>query len=128
MNILYEKETKKSVEEAIESITTALKKRGFGVLWQLDMKKKLAEHELSLDGSAVILEVCSPKQAHSVLSKSLQVGYFLPCKIGIFEREGKTTIGTVLPSVFMEQLPELDLRDSAEQVEGILRESIDAAV
>ncbi len=128
MNIIYEKETSKGFEEAIESIKEELKERNFGVLWQFDMKGKLQEHNLELNGHAVILEVCNPQQAQKVLNQSFSVGYFLPCKIAVFEREGRTTVGTVLPSELIGQMPGLDLKDVAQEVEQVLRESIDAAV
>ena len=127
MNIIYEKTTDKTVAQAIESVKAELKKREFGVLFELDMKAKLQEHNLELNGHAVIMDVCNPKQAQKVLNESLSVGYFLPCKIAVFSRDGKTTIGTLLPSELMEQMPGLDLKETAEAVEQVLRESVDAA-
>lgn len=126
--MIYERPTTKTVEEAIESIQEELKKRNFGVLWQLNMKDKLAEHDLELQGHAIILEVCNPQKAQAVLQKHLQVGYFLPCKIAIFERDGKTTIGTLLPSQLMNQMEGVDLSDIAKEVEQVLKEAVDAAV
>ena len=128
MKMIYEKETKKSFEETIDSIKEELKKRNFGVLWELNMKDKLGEHGLDLNGKAVILEVCNPQKAQTVLNKHISVGYFLPCKIALFERDGKTTIGTMLPSELMNQMPGVDLANVAEEVEQILKDAVDAAV
>lgn len=128
MNVLYEKETKKSFDEALESVKEQLKERSFGVLWQLDMKEKLAEHALELNGRAVILEVCNPQKAQTVLNRHITVGYFLPCKVAVMERDGRTTIGTMLPSELMNAMPGMDLSDVAEEVEQVLREAVDAAV
>ena len=47
MEIRYEKTTDKSFEEAITSITEALKERKFGVLWQLNFKEKCLNMELT---------------------------------------------------------------------------------
>ena len=69
MKMIYEKETKKSFEETIDSIKEELKKRNFGVLWELNMKDKLGEHGLDLNGKAVILEVCNPQKAQTVLNE-----------------------------------------------------------
>lgn len=128
MELIYEKGTEKTFEDAVESVKEQLKQRSFGVLWELDMKEKLAEHELELNGKAKILEVCNPQKAQEVLNRNLSVGYFLPCKVTVFERDGKTTIGTMLPSQLMTTMPGLDLADVAEEVERVLREAVDAAV
>lgn len=128
MNLIYEKETDKSFDEAIASVKEELQKRQFGVLWELNMKDKLSEHDLELDGKAVILEVCNPQKAHTVLNTHIKVGYFLPCKVAIFEQKGKTTIGTLLPSELMSQMPGADLSDVAQEVEQVLRDAVDAAV
>lgn len=128
MEIIYQKATEYSFEEAIERITKELKDRSFGVLWQLDMTAKLAEHGFDLGAKAVILEVCNPKQAHTVLSKELSVGYFLPCKMAVFEKDGQVTIGTVKPSHLMSLIPGADLSETANEVEQVLMAAVDGAV
>lgn len=127
MDIIYEKPTHHSFDDAIERVTAELKARNFGVLWQLNMENKLAEHGFDLGAKAVILEVCNPKQAHTVLTQELSVGYFLPCKVAIFEKDNQVTIGTVKPSILMGMMPGLDLSEVANEVEQVLQDSVDAA-
>ena len=79
MNIIYEKKTDKSFEEAVVSITEELKKRKFGVLWSLNFKDKMAEHDIYFKNNFMILEVCNPQKANEVLSKHIDMGYFLLC-------------------------------------------------
>lgn len=128
MDLRYEKVTKKSFDEAVQSITDALKERKFGVLWQLNFKDKMAEHDINFPNNFMILEVCNPQKANEVLTKHIEMGYFLPCKMVVYEKDGEVRIGTARPEMLMGMMGYDDLGDVAIEVEKILIESIDAAV
>jgi uncharacterized protein (DUF302 family) len=128
MDLRYEKVTKKSFDEAVQSITDALKERKFGVLWQLNFKDKMAEHDIDFPNNFMILEVCNPQKANEVLTKHIEMGYFLPCKVVVYEKDGEVRIGTARPEMLMGMMGYDDLGDVASEVEKILIESIDAAV
>lgn len=128
MELIYEKITEKSFDDAIESIKSQLKERKFGVLWQLNFKDKMAEHDIDFPNNFMILEVCNPQKANEVLSKHLDVGYFLPCKVVVYEKDGAVRIGTAKPGMLIGMMGYDDLGDVASDVEKILVESIDAAV
>lgn len=128
MEIRYEKLTEKSFEEAVDSITESLKERNFGVLWQLNFKDKMAEHDIDFPNNFMIFEVCNPQKANEVLTKHIEMGYFLPCKMVVYEKDGKVRIGTARPEMLMGMAGYDDLGDIAKEVEKILIEAIDAAV
>lgn len=128
MELRYEKSTNKSFDEAVKSITESLKERKFGVLWQLNFKEKMAEHEIDFPNNFMILEVCNPQKANQVLTKHIEMGYFLPCKMVVYEKEGTVRIGTARPEMLMGMAGYDDLGDVAKEVEEILIDAIDAAV
>lgn len=128
MDIKYEKVTNKTFEQALESIKKELKDRKFGVLWELNFKDKMAEHNIDFPNNFKILEVCNPQKANEVLSKHLEAGYFLPCKVVVYENDGKVFVGTAKPEMLINMMGYDDLGDVAKEVERILIESIDAAV
>ncbi len=128
MDLRYEKNTNKSFDQAVQSITDALKERKFGVLWQLNFKDKMAEHDIDFPNNFMILEVCNPQKANEVLTKHIEMGYFLPCKVVVYEKDGDVRIGTARPEMLMGMMSYDDLGDVASEVEKILIESIDAAV
>jgi len=128
MDLRYEKVTNKSFIDAVESITNALKERKFGVLWQLNFKDKMAEHDIDFPNNFMILEVCNPQKANEVLTKHIDIGYFLPCKVVVYEKDGEVRIGTAKPEVLMGMMGYDDLGDVASEVDEILIESINAAV
>ncbi|NLW21800.1 MAG: DUF302 domain-containing protein [Tissierellia bacterium] len=128
MKLIYEKETKKSFDEAIESIIKCLKENNFGVLWKLNFKEKLAEHSIDFPNNFMILEVCNPQKASQVLSKHIEVGYFLPCKMVVYEKDGRVKIGTAKPQQLLGMMEFNDLDPIATEVENILIKAIDEAV
>ncbi len=128
LDIRYEKSTKKSFNEAVESITNSLKERKFGVLWQMDVKEKMAEHEIDFKTNFMILEVCNPQTANEVLSAHIEVGYFLPCKVVVYEKDEEVFIGTAKPGMLIGMMGYEDLNHIAMGVENVLIEAIDAAV
>jgi uncharacterized protein (DUF302 family) len=97
----YTVETKKSPEITITALQESLKEEKFGVLWQLDMKEKLNEKGVEFDQTYHILEVCNPVEVKRVLSENALVGYFLPCKIAVYEEDGTTKIGMPKPTALI---------------------------
>lgn len=128
MDMIYEKKTNKSFEEAVSSITEELKKREFGVLWNLNFKDKMAEHDIDFKNNFMILEVCNPQKAKEVLSKHIDMGYFLPCKMVVYEKEGSVMIGAPEPQKLMGMMGYDDLNNIASEVQSIMIEAINAAV
>lgn len=121
----YTVETAKSPEQVIADLQENLKDEKFGVLWQLDMKEKLNEKGVDFDQTYHILEVCNPVEAKRVLSENSLVGYFLPCKIAVYD-EGKTTkIGLPKPTALIGLVENEALMGIAEDIEKRLIAVID---
>lgn len=127
MNFDYTLVTKKTLEQAVDDVKEALKERKFGTLWELDIPSKLQEKGVAFEGKARILEVCNPHKAKKALEKNMNVIYFLPCKVVVFEDQGETRLGMVKPTAFMEMLEGEDLRDFAQEVEETIKAALHAA-
>ncbi|HEX3012328.1 MAG TPA: DUF302 domain-containing protein [Syntrophomonadaceae bacterium] len=127
-NLKYEVETKKSFDEAVLSIQRSLEEQKFGVLWKLNFKDKLKEKGISFESNFTILEVCNPHKAKEVLGKHIDVGYFLPCKVVVYEDQESVKIGTINPEMLINMLEYSDLRDTAAEVEKILITAINNAL
>ena len=128
MDIIYEKKTNKSFDEALESVKKELKERKFGVLWELNFKDKMAEHNIDFKNNFKILEVCNPQKANEVLSAHLEVGYFLPCKMVVYEKKGVVFIGTAKPEMLLGMMGYDDIGNVATEVQEILIEAIEASI
>lgn len=126
-NIKYEVETNKSFEDALESIVKSLEEQKFGVLWKLNFKDKLKEKGIDFANNFMILEVCNPHKAKEVLIKHLDVGYFLPCKLVVYEENGTVKIGMISPDKLIGLLNHEDLEDTAKEVQNIMVTAINNA-
>ncbi|MGF7060679.1 DUF302 domain-containing protein [Brassicibacter mesophilus] len=127
-NIKYEKTTSKTFEEAVSSIAKSLEEQKFGVLWKLNFKDKLHEKGVEFDKNFTILEVCNPHKAKEVLTKHIDVGYFLPCKIVVYEDSGSVKIGMMSPKTLIGLLGYDDLQDVSKDVEEIMITAINNAI
>ncbi|TGB02837.1 DUF302 domain-containing protein [Halobacillus salinus] len=124
----YTVETDKGLEEAVQSLEASLKEEQFGVLWNFDLKGKLNEKGLDFDQDFRILEVCNPKEAQRVLSQNILAGYFLPCKMVVYDDKGTTKIGMPKPSALIEMVEDEDIHAIAEDIEKRLMECMDKSV
>ena len=75
-----------------------------------------------------MLEVCNPKEAQEVLTRNKMVGYFLPCKIVVYEENGKTNIGMPRPSALIQMVEDDELKGFAKDIEDRLITCIDKSV
>mgnify|MGYP001222850309 CR=1 FL=1 len=105
MGFHYTVESNKSIAEAIQSVEKNLQEIKFGVLWQTSITENLKNKGLTkITTPYHVLEVCSPFEAEKILTQNPMANYFLPCKITVYEAEGKTQIGFVKPTELMKPL------------------------
>jgi uncharacterized protein (DUF302 family) len=127
MDINYKVATNKSFEIALEDLKASLNKHSFGVLWELNFKEKLKEKGLDFDKNFKVLEVCNPKKAKEVLDKHIEAGYFLPCKMVVYENNDSVFIGMLKPTSLIGMMDNDELSSIAAEVEKDLSSSIDEA-
>lgn len=126
MDILYKVQTNKSFENAVEDLKKNLSDHNFGVLWELNFKDKLQEKGLDFDANFKVLEVCNPRQAKRVLEMHIEAGYFLPCKIVVYEEKGSVMIGMPKPTGLISMIDNNQLSVIAREVENELLSAIDS--
>jgi|SRR5690625_2657533 uncharacterized protein (DUF302 family) len=124
----YTVETDKTMEEAIQSLEESLKEDKFGVLWQFDIQETLQNKGFEFEQPYKVLEVCNPAEAKRILTKNQMVGYFLPCKIVVYEDGGKTKIGIPKPTALIQMAKDDGLMETARDVENRLIKAIDESI
>jgi uncharacterized protein (DUF302 family) len=128
MDLKYEVKTSKDFSAAVEDLKKALSANGFGVLWELNFKDKLAEKGLDFEQNFKVLEVCNPKQAKEVLERQIEVGYFLPCKMVVYEKDNSVFMGMTLPTALIGMLEQENLLNIAQDVEKVLKKALNEAI
>ena len=87
-----------SFDEAVEKVTVELKKEGFGVLTEIDVKDTLKK-KIDVDFKKYkILGTCNPHFAYKALTAEDKIGVFLPCNVIVQEHEnGEVEVAAVDP-------------------------------
>lgn len=117
MNYYFSKTVNEDFDTAIEKVTEELKKEGFGILTQIDIKETLKK-KLDVDFKKYrILGACNPKFAYEALKTEDKIGTMLPCNVIVQEHEnGKVEISAVDPVASMMAVKNDSLGNVATQV------------
>ena len=99
-----------SYTEAEKRVREELLKEGFGVLTEIDVRKKFKE-KLDRDfRNYIILGACNPAMAYEAFGSEINIGTLLPCNVVIYnDDEGKTVVMVMDPVAALSMIgnPEL---------------------
>lgn len=126
MTYYFAKEIDLSFDDAIAHVTDELKKEGFGVLTEIDVKATMKK-KLDADfRNYRILGACNPPFAHQALLAEPHIGLMLPCNVVVQDGEnGKILVSAIDPIASMQAVDNPTLGDVAEQVRGKLQKVIE---
>ncbi|MGL4241278.1 MAG: DUF302 domain-containing protein [Beijerinckiaceae bacterium] len=112
-------------DRAVAETTEALKRHGFGVLTEIDVKQTL-KTKLDVDFRPYrILGACNPKMAYQALQAEDKIGTMLPCNLIVQQLdEGRVEVSAVDPVASMRAIENPGLGEIAGQVRGMLQQVI----
>jgi len=126
MKYLYDSD--RTPTEVVERLTRALAERKFGVLHIHDLKQTLNGKGVPFEPECRVLDVCNPQKAAKVLADDIDLNMALPCRVSVFEKDGRTRIGMLSPKALLAQLSDKpSLQAVADEVESVLRAAIEEA-
>jgi len=110
-----------SYEQAIEKVTTELKKEGFGVLTSIDVRETLKQ-KIDVDFKKyMILGACNPPIAHRALQAEEELGLLLPCNVIVYEKDDKTRVSIFDPMVMTWIMENDDMKPIATEIQERLQ-------
>ena len=114
-------------EAAIEKVTAELKKEGFGILTEIDIKSTF-EKKLDIEvNKYAILGACSPTYAYEALKEDSKLGVFLPCNIIVEEHDnGTVEVSAINPLAAMMSVKNKKVEAFATDVSQKMRNIINS--
>ena len=111
-----------SFDETLAKLTDELKKEGFGILTEIDVKDTLKE-KLNVDFRRYkILGTCNPPFAYQALQAEDKIGILLPCNVIIQDiDDGQVEVSAIDPMETMKVVGNPKLAALAEQVQAKLK-------
>lgn len=112
----------RNFEETTEFVKEELKKEGFGVLTEIDVKDTLKK-KIDVDFKKYkILGACNPHFAYKALSGEDKIGVFLPCNVIVEEHaDGSIEVSAVDPIASMISVKNEALGSIATEVQQKLK-------
>ncbi len=126
MEYCYQRVINDSFEIVEARTRESIEEQGFGVLTEINVKDTLKK-KLDVEFSKyMILGVCNPPLAFSVLKIDKGVGLFMPCNIVLWENEsGSTTVSAFDTTIMSERIQNDEIESFARMVNKILKKALD---
>ena len=125
MSYYFTKIVARSFDETLVKLTDELKKEGFGILTEIDVKETL-KNKLNVDFRRYkILGTCNPPFAYQALQAEDKIGILLPCNVIIQEKgDGQVEVSAIDPIETMKVVGNPKLATLAEQIQAKLKRVI----
>jgi uncharacterized protein (DUF302 family) len=109
-------------DDAVRRTTEALKREGFGIITEIDVKETLHK-KLGVDfRNYKILGACNPALAYDALQAEDKVGTMLPCNVVVQETgDGKVEVAAIDPVASMVAIDNPGLKQLAQTVRDKLK-------
>ena len=116
----------KSFQDTINHVTDELKKNGFGILTEIDVKQTMKK-KLDVDfRNYRILGACNPPFAYKALQAEDKIGTMLPCNVIVQEHEdGRVEVSAIDPIASMQAVQNESLGKVAVEVQDLMKKVID---
>ncbi|HEX6613705.1 MAG TPA: DUF302 domain-containing protein [Rhodanobacteraceae bacterium] len=126
MSYYFSKTLATGFDDAVGRVTEALKREGFGIITEIDVKDTFKK-KIGVDFRDYrILGACNPALAHEALAIEDKVGTMLPCNVIVQALDGRgVEVAAIDPVASMQAIDNPRLKSTAEGVRARLRKVID---
>lgn len=112
--------TDKTVSEAAAALQAAVQANHFGVMQVHNLKETMVKKGVAFEPECQIFEVCQPQQAKKVLVENMSVSTALPCRISLYQENGRTMLAALKPTTLLAMFNTPQLSGVAQEVEDTI--------
>lgn len=103
--------------EVEQKVREELAKEGFGILTEIDVRKKFSEKLQKEFRDYTILGACNPPLAYQALNREIDLGTLLPCNVVVYTRDdGKTAVMVMDPVAALSMIGNPEMTEFAQTV------------
>lgn len=124
---LLTRDTGKPLEQACADLQAAVANHQFGVMTTHDLKQTMANKGVEFTRECRIFEVCNPHQAKKVLEANIGISTALPCRISVYEEDGRVHFATIAPTAMLGMFGAEGVETVAAEVEETMIAIMDEA-
>jgi len=110
----------KTVSVAAAALQAAVQANHFGVMQVHNLKETMTKKGVEFTRECLVFEVCQPQQAKKVLDLDMSISTALPCRISVYEEDGKTILATLKPTTLLAIFNAPQLKVVAQEVEDTI--------
>ena len=111
--MIYTVSTNTPIEVIKNEIESEAKKEGFGILNTYEFKKILHDKGYPIEKEITVFELCNPSGAQQSLSQIAAISVYLPCRISLYEENGKSILATIGIEDIMNAVVDVDTQFKA---------------
>ncbi|MDP3129320.1 MAG: DUF302 domain-containing protein [Sediminibacterium sp.] len=100
----YQLTATKTVEEIAGSMAEVAQQFKFSVLHSYDFREILAGKGFPIERNVNVFEICRAPMASKMLAVNPSFAVFMPCRIAVYEENGKTIVSTMNMELAMESI------------------------
>jgi uncharacterized protein (DUF302 family) len=112
-------------DTAVTHVIEGLKREGFGILSEIDVKSTLKNKLGENFRPYRILGACNPLLAFRALQLEDKIGTMLPCNVIVQEHHDGVEVSAVDPVASMQAIENTGLADAAKEVQAKLKKVIE---
>jgi len=112
-------------DTAVTHVIEGLKREGFGILTEIDVKSTLKNKLGKNFRPYRILGACNPPLAFRALQLEDKIGTMLPCNVIVQEHHDGVEVSAVDPVASMQAIENTGLADVAKEVQAKLKKVIE---
>jgi uncharacterized protein (DUF302 family) len=126
--ILIVRSTTQPLAAVCQRLPEISQQHKFGVLGVHNLREKMESKGVPFSRECRVFEVCNPQQAQAVLSRAIEISTALPCRISVYEENGRTVLATIKPTALLKMFRAPDAAAIAQEVETAMIKIMDETV